>query len=272
MATLRQLPGRILRRGQRTLYGAREFFVYLYVLKNGLDVWRFRKRKTRLPTLRFRNGLVWNHGTYDDPIECFSEIYVHGFYDGLTAPQGATILDIGANIGAVSLKWVANRPDLCLHLYEPNPAAFASLCRNVRDSGVESQVVLHNEAVGKTAGNVDLWIDVPTVLSTAYGTAPAEGAQRISVPMVSLEDAWTRIGKKPIWMLKIDTEGAEGDILDGASNELLSNVRNAFIEWHNNIVPGVLERCRQRLDDNGFTYRLRPHPWDEGIIYAARNS
>jgi len=48
-------------------------------------------------------------------------------------------------------------------------------------------------------------------------------------------------------MLKIDTEGAEGDIPECASDAVLDNVSNACIEWHDNIVPGVFKRCGERL-------------------------
>ena len=88
--------------------------------------------------------------------------------------------------------------------------------------------------------------------------------------MISLDDVWDRMGRAPIWMLKIDTEGAEGDILDGASDTVLANVETACIEWHENIVPGVFERCRQRLEDANFVVQTRAHPWDEGIFFAAK--
>lgn len=78
------------------------------------------------------------------------------------------------------------------------------------------------------------------------------------------------MGRPQIWMLKIDTEGAEADILEAASDEALSSVSNACIEWHDNILPNSFERCRKRLADAGFELRTRTHPWDEGIIYAQR--
>jgi FkbM family methyltransferase len=228
-----------------------------------------RRSKSSLPPLRFRNGFVWNHSAHDDPIEVFREIFVDHFYDPIPVPPaGATVLDLGANIGAVTMYLAAGRPDLTFHAYEPNPDAFGSLRRNLKDSGIERQVVSYPEAVGGTAGRIDLWVDVPTVLSTSFGNAPAKGARKISVPMITLDEAWERMDRRRIWLLKIDTEGAEGDILDNASASFLAAVQTACIEWHNNIVPGVFERCRKRLEAAGFTLQLRPHPWDEGIIYA----
>jgi Methyltransferase FkbM domain len=112
---------------------------------------------------------------------------------------------------------------------------------------------------------------VNTTLSTAYlETSPSEGGRRIKVPMISLDDVWNRLEKRPIWLLKVDTEGAEGDILESASKAALAAVQNAIVEYHDNIVPGVSQRCYQVLTDAGFKWRTHVHPWKEGIIYATR--
>ena len=71
-------------------------------------------------------------------------------------------------------------------------------------------------------------------------------------------------------MLKIDTEGGEVEILEGASDRALAAVQNAVIEYHDNLVPGAFDRCRAVLERAGFTYRVVAHPWQEGIIYASR--
>jgi hypothetical protein len=71
-------------------------------------------------------------------------------------------------------------------------------------------------------------------------------------------------------MLKIDVEGAEADILEATSDDMLAAVKTACIEWHDNIVPSVRERCLRRLARAGFDWRERVHPWNEGIIFANR--
>jgi FkbM family methyltransferase len=156
------------------------------------------------------------------------------------------------------------------HAYEPNPQSYKTLCKNIAENKLR-QVEAHEEAISASRDPIDLWIDVPTVLSTSYGDAPpAEGGRKIQVPAITLDDAWSRIGRAPIFMLKIDVEGAEGDILEATSDDMLAAVETACIEWHNNIVPGVRERSLHRLDGAGFKWRERVHPWNEGIIFAKR--
>jgi FkbM family methyltransferase len=249
---------------------ARDMMRYQYHLKNGASVWLRKKFQRPLPPFKFRNGYVWHHGPRDQPIMLFQEIFIDRFYEPLEAPPNAIVFDVGANIGAVTLYWAVDRPDIRFHAYEPNPESFVTLKKNIEANRISSQLAAYNEAIGRSRGQVDLWIDVPTALSTSYGEPPAEGARKISVPAITLDDAWERAGRSSIWMLKIDTEGAEGDILEAASDAMLDSVQKACIEWHDNIVPGVYARCVARLKAAGFKYHERFHPWNEGIIFASK--
>jgi FkbM family methyltransferase len=233
-------------------------------------LWLKDKYQRPFPPLKFRNGFVWHHGPRDQPLLLFREIFIDHFYEPLEAPPNAVVLDIGANIGAVTLYWAVGRPDISFHAYEPNPESCATLRKNIEANRMLAQVTIYAEAISGTRGQLDLWVNVPTTLSTSYGDPPAEGARKVSVPAVTLDDAWERTGRSPIWMLKIDTEGAEGDILEAASDAMLGSVQTACIEWHDNIVPGVRARCLARLRAAGFTYHERFHPWNEGIIFAKK--
>lgn len=87
----------------RVRRGVRDLLSYCRLLKNGFDVLLNRACKRTIPPLKFRNGLTWYHGDHDQPLDLFREIYVDRFYEPLSAPSGAVVVDIGANIGAVSL-------------------------------------------------------------------------------------------------------------------------------------------------------------------------
>src|SRR5260370_25386181 len=63
------------------------------------------------------------------------------------------------------------------------------------------------------------------------------------------------IGDGPIALVKIDAEGAEAGILEGADAETLKEIRQFVIEYHNSLCPGALERCERVLADAGFRCR-----------------
>ena len=244
--------------------------LYSRHLSNGVQVWRARNMPAALPPLRFRDGSIWHHGPHDEPLLIMRELYGQGFYPKLVVPQGADVIDIGANIGAVTMRWAIGRPDLRFHCYEPNPQAFETLRQNVGANGLDARVTLHAEAVGRAKGKLDLWIDVPTAHSTAFGESPFPGGRRVSTPVVSLDEAWARTAERPIAMLKIDAEGGEVDILEGASQAALAAVQCAIVEYHDNLVPGAYARCRAVLKAAGFACHVHEHPWQEGIITATR--
>src|SRR6516164_5931007 len=102
-------------------------------------------------------------------------------------------------------------------------------------------VQIFSEAIGRQRGTLNLWVDVTTTFSTAYSESNpvpgGTGGRTIEVPTINLDEAWERAGRPSIWLLKIDTEGAEGDILEGASQSCLAHVQNAVVEYHDNIVP-----------------------------------
>jgi FkbM family methyltransferase len=220
---------------------------------------------------------VLKHGEWDDPMLMLQEVFMEGWYtlDGPSPPCDATMVDIGANIGAVSLYWAAPPSSLRVQAYEPNPSAFDTLRDNVEANGLRGRINVFPYAVGRDDGELALWVDVPTALSTAYlDHSPAEGGRRISVPMVGMEQVWRHIDQRDIWLLKIDTEGAEADILEGAPAAMLKATANVIVEYHDNICPGAFTRCREVLDAAGFRCRTRVHHWDEanppGVIYASR--
>jgi FkbM family methyltransferase len=188
---------------------------------------------------------VWYYGEHDAPFDLFSEVYIARFYEPLAnAPKNAIVLDIGA----ITMFWAAGRPDILFHAYEPNPQSSATLRKNVEANQLSSQVRIFPEALSGSRDPIELLIDVPTHPSSSYGNAPtgdgrtiADIGRKIQVPAITLNDAWERTGRTRIWMLKIDVEGAEADILEAASNEMLANVENACIElsWTPDLGPSA---------------------------------
>jgi FkbM family methyltransferase len=253
-------------------WNTRHGLAYLRHLSNGVELfYRIKTKKLPLPPFRFRNGIVWHHGPYDDPVLLFEEFYVDKWMPSLTdAPHGSVIIDIGANIGAATLLWASQSPYSVIHAFEPNPQAFATLEKNIIASNFIERISTHQTAINSCQGEIDLWVDVPTVLSTAYGNDPGLNGRKIKVPAITLDDAVRDI-KGDIWLLKIDTEGAEGDILSGTNLSTLRRFQRIVLEWHDNIVPGVSDLCRKILDEAGFRFSSeRVHPWNEGIFYCER--
>jgi FkbM family methyltransferase len=137
---------------------------------------------------------------------------------------GDLLVDVGANIGSYTILAMAGAKAHCI-AFEPGAAAFAWLERNVRLNGVAALAELHRSAVGARAGTVALTRDGDTVnhvvTDTMTETVPTELA-----PMTTLDE--TLAGRIPI-LLKIDVEGFETEVLNGAIQTLAAPALRAVL-------------------------------------------
>jgi FkbM family methyltransferase len=156
-------------------------------------------------------------GEYADVIRLLAE-----------APAGPVVIDGGANIGLFSLAVLAARPDAVVHSLEPAAGTFGVLERNARaNPGFDWRP--HRLALWRAPGAV------------AFGTTAASTASRIhelmpggtveTVPAAGLADFAARHAPGPVFLLKLDIEGAEEAVL-AAGEAVLPRVRHLVVEIH----------------------------------------
>jgi FkbM family methyltransferase len=189
---------------------------------------------------------------------------VDGFVDG------------GANIGYYSLMARALNSSIRVHAFEPLPAALHYLRRNlalnpdlasgvrvepVALSGSEGQMSF-TEAVNPKFAYLEHQLtgangfDVPE--STGYARRPP-----ITVDVTTLDAWWTSPFGGGAWLLKLDIEGAELDVVRGGRDVLSSTPVVLLFESY----PGEYESdLEAALADYGFAlFHARPdglHPVD----------
>jgi hypothetical protein len=117
-------------------YGAARALISTMVrLKNWPELWPGPRRDgimTDSRALRFRRGLVPRYRPEDVALAQFIEASLHRTYQQfIREPRHGVLVDIGTNVGAVSLDWTSRLPHICVHPYEPHPRTFAILEENV---------------------------------------------------------------------------------------------------------------------------------------------
>lgn len=141
------------------------------------------------------------------------------------APPGSYCIDVGANVGAVTLALArqvgASGRVLAI---EPGPPYVARLRRNLRSNpGLADRVVIVPAGISDAEGSL-LWRPDPVHpfnagLSQVHRTAvPGE----VSVPVMTLDAAVSQQGWKRVDFIKIDVEGMELEVLCGAERTLKS--------------------------------------------------
>lgn len=158
------------------------------------------------------------------------------------APKGKLCLDIGANIGVISMALIANGYEV--QAFEPQPEVFKLLDMNIGKSAH-----IHNTALGIGAGMASM----PKVYYGAKGNFGGLGIGMASmygtyqVPVASLDS----FELQDVGFIKIDVEGFEEAVLWGGINTITRDKPIMYIE-DDRIEKRV--SLRRYITDLGYTY------------------
>lgn len=144
---------------------------------------------------------------------------------------GATVFDIGANVGAYTLlfaQWAG--PSGKIVAFEPAPASVAGLRRLVALNGLRDRVEIVEAAVSGAVGTAAFGSDGSSG-ANALVDAAQSGRAVITVPTTSLDAFCDTRGLRPD-VIKIDVEGEELEVLRGARRTLSLPSVQAFMELH----------------------------------------
>ena len=166
----------------------------------------------------------------------------------VTPHAGDTVLDIGANLGAYTLRYSRLvGPRGKVHAFEPEPLTFRLLSFNIAFNHAGNATAFQ-EAVGDWNGTADFFIS-PTVTNHSMVDRDPR-ARRIQVPLTTIDTFQEE--HVPPDLVKIDVEGFEMNVLKGAAGTLTSRRPRLQVEVHHPHSDGC-DVCSY-LD--GFGYRL----------------
>jgi FkbM family methyltransferase len=156
-------------------------------------------------------------------------------------------IDVGANVGAYTILACA-AIGARGYAFEPVPSTYQRLLANMRLNHLDARVTCLNRGVGAGTGQIEFTGDADT---TNHVVAPGERcAQAVSVELTSLDCALE--GEQPS-MLKIDVEGYETQVLQGAEQTLKrSTLHSIIIELNGS-------GSRYGFDESQITVQLCDH-------------
>jgi len=139
-----------------------------------------------------------------------------------------TCFDVGAFRGEYASDMVAAFPKALVYAYEPNPSEFDRMAENARAS---ARIIPIPCGLGAAMGSADLHITAGTASSSLLPLEPnaaAEWGESLAygksgnavVTVVTVDSELERLGIDTLDFLKIDAQGYENQILDGALQSL----------------------------------------------------
>ncbi|MFJ5779706.1 FkbM family methyltransferase [Streptomyces sp. NPDC093094] len=265
---------------------------------------------TSLARFRLPNGLTVWHQNEAETRHFYEDIFDHRTYakNGITLPDGATVVDVGGNIGLFTLFSHYEAKDVRVFTFEPAPPMFELLSRNVAEHGVnatlfnigvsdsESQATFtfYPRSSGMSSFHPDEAEEkhnLRTIIANQQKTdEDAEVAELVADDEELLDVRFEAIeftatlrplsavireqGIERIDLIKIDVQKSERQVIDGIADEDWPKIQQMVLEVHD--ADGEVDRLVELLRGHGFTVLAEQDEMYVGTdihnIYAVRGA
>ena len=174
---------------------------------------------------------------------------------------GMRVVDIGANFGYYTLIAAARvGKEGKVYAFEPEPGNYELLLKNISLNHYETIVPIQ-QAVSNRRGTTNLFVDKRNLGAPSLAEKNVDRRQGIvAVETVSIDEFFKTVeGFGPIDFLKIDAQGAEGLIFEGACNCLKNEGLKIMMEFWpqglRNMGTDPLNLLRL-IKSSGFTIKI----------------
>lgn len=175
---------------------------------------------------------------------------------GIQIPKNTTVVDAGSHFGGLSIPLAVSNPTVTIHAFEPQPQLFYNLCANMAVNGIKN-IIPHNVACSSAAGTV-YWKDKYQTWNPGSTRMSHIRADHLdsSAPSVKIDD----FNLKNVSLMKIDVEGMEELVVNGAMETIIRNKPKILLESWSEPQSGhdspTRERIVKLLGSHGYQYEF----------------
>lgn len=246
---------------QEVIYLKRNFYNWDVILRRAIN-----GKHTKV--LMYRKGLKFYSKSFNT-LSIFKEIFIKKVYTSniVDLQKNDIVFDIGANIGLFSL-FASTVGNVKIFAFEPHPENFEVLKANISLNDITNIEAL-NIALGKE--NESRYLLEGTIPG-GHKILHNSTKNGIEVKTLTLLKVIEDLKIEKIDFLKLDCEGAEGEIIMSLGMDGLKRIKKMAIEFHNNNSALNHDEILEELKKAGFVTSLN---WNGsspfGYIYAYLN-
>jgi len=178
---------------------------------------------------------------YDSIWSCTSEIVAREInenpeynFDNKNFEKGDLVIDIGGNIGMISIFLAKKYPFLKIYSFEPLRQNYKNFMKNIKANNIpEGTIIVENKAITKDSRNVNIEINYNNTGASRIISDNILTENVSNISSLTLNQIIEKYKIKKIKLLKIDCEGSEYEILFNASPQTLRSVEYLCGEFHN---------------------------------------
>lgn len=159
-----------------------------------------------------------------------------------------TIVEVGANIGNHLAFYAQHMNSRKIFPFEPNPDSIDLLNRNIKANGLESVVDTRGIGIGAGAQHGQFSVVLPIENNLGAARLSADEAGQLEV--FPLDE---RLDGEAVDFIKIDVEGMEFEVLEGAAKLIERNRPILMVEVFRNKIPAFERWCAE----NRYNIRTR---------------
>jgi FkbM family methyltransferase len=190
------------------------------------------------------------------------DIFINGIYEQQTSefiagkmPVNGVFLDLGANIGAITIPIHNKRKDIKIICVEAAPAVYSYLLQNLSRNQAD-EVYSVNKALFYT-DNERVGFYSPEGKYGKGSLSPVFTEKVVYVETIKLDTLLSELGIQKVHIIKIDVEGFEYHVFKGAGSLLSGkdapDIIFEFVDWAEQSAGGIdIGSAQQLLIDKGY--------------------
>lgn len=209
----------------------------------------------RLGCIRWQDMALYFRPGSSDPWAIYDHLMKPRWKDEYAPPREfamprddvRTVLDIGANIGITALYFSLLYPNARIYAFEPSPDNFTVLQKNAANC---SRIRVFNFGLGSENASLELYASDNPLNFGGYSlhATGSDTSRKTSIAVRAVADVLRELDLDRIDVVKVDTEGAEWDILTAFPGEALERVQLIVGELHGNRDFALLEYLSRWFD------------------------